>query len=303
MPNQLERYEGCLLALACGDAIGTSVEFLSRGSFSPVTGMVGGGPFSLKPGQWTDDTSMALLLAQSLLEKRGFDAKHQMAQYLSWWRWGYMSSTGDCFDIGTTTSTALARYEDTGEPFSGPTAADTAGNGSIMRLAPIVLYFHPALERVVDYAAQSSRTTHGAEEAIDCCRLLAIALSNALSGLPKDQLMDGAMPFLKTAKVQAIATSTLSDKPAAAIRGSGYAVHSLEASLWCLQTTNSLAEAVLAAANLGDDADTTAAITGQLAGAYYGASAIPADWLAQLYMGKEIRELARRLYQAATAVL
>ena len=111
-----DRFRGCLLGLAVGDAVGTTVEFKPRGSFEPVTGMVGGGPFGLKPGQWTDDTSMALCLAESLIEKRGFDARNQMELYVCWYRQGHLSSTGRCFDIGNATSSALHRFERTGIP-------------------------------------------------------------------------------------------------------------------------------------------------------------------------------------------
>lgn len=113
-PSLLERYRGALLGLACGDAVGTTVEFQPRGSFEPLTDMIGGGPFRLKPGQWTDDTSMALCLAESLLNKNAFDAVDQMGRYLNWWQWGYLSSTGGCFDIGMTVSQALERYQHTG---------------------------------------------------------------------------------------------------------------------------------------------------------------------------------------------
>ncbi|MBV1919738.1 MAG: ADP-ribosylglycohydrolase family protein, partial [Pseudomonadales bacterium] len=105
--NVVARYQGCLLGLAVGDAIGTTVEFMSRGSFPPVTDMVGGGPFDLEAGQWTDDTSMALCLAHSLIHCEGFDASDQMNRYCNWWQYGYMSSTGECFDIGMTVSDAL----------------------------------------------------------------------------------------------------------------------------------------------------------------------------------------------------
>lgn len=108
--NDVERYQGCLLGLACGDAVGTTVEFRSRGSFAPVTGMQGGGPFGLIAGEWTDDTSMALCLAASLIHCKGFDAVDQMNRYCNWRSVGYMSSTGNCFDIGLTVSGALTRY-------------------------------------------------------------------------------------------------------------------------------------------------------------------------------------------------
>src|SRR5574337_1213144 len=139
--DQASRYRGCLLGLAVGDAVGTTLEFKRSGTFEPIDDMVGGGPFRLKPGQWTDDTSMALCLATSLIERRGFDPIDQLERYVRWWREGYLSSTGDCFDIGNTVRQALTRFLQTREPCPGSTDPHTAGNGSIMRLAPVVLYF------------------------------------------------------------------------------------------------------------------------------------------------------------------
>ena len=130
-----DRARGALLGLACGDAVGTTIEFSPRGSFAPVTDMLGDGPFSLRPGQWTDDTSMALCLADSLIACQGFDARDQMNRYLNWWRWGYLSSTGDCFDIGITVRAALARFEATDEPFAGSTDTD-----ALIQLADLALY-------------------------------------------------------------------------------------------------------------------------------------------------------------------
>jgi len=137
----LSRYRGALLGLAAGDALGTTVEFRSPGTFEPLTDIIGGGPFGLEPGQWTDDTSLALCLAESLVEGDGFDPQDQLRRYVRWYRHGYLSSTGECFDIGHTTREALHRFERTGEPFCGPTASHTAGNGSLMRLAPVPLCF------------------------------------------------------------------------------------------------------------------------------------------------------------------
>lgn len=143
-----DRYAGALLGLACGDAIGTTVEFSPRGSFANVTDMTGGGPFGLKAGQWTDDTSMALCLAESLLTKGGFDPADQMNRYLNWWHWGYLSATGACFDIGMTVQDALSRFAASGIAFSGSTDPRSAGNGSLMRLAPVVLFSHPDMAEV-----------------------------------------------------------------------------------------------------------------------------------------------------------
>jgi len=137
--NTAERYRGAMLGLAVGDALGTTLEFSPPGSFTPIDDIIGGGPFRLAPGAWTDDTSMALCLAESLSECGGFDAADQMRRYVRWYREGHMSSTGGCFDIGNTTRAALQRFEDTGDPWCGSKDPRTAGNGSIMRLAPVVL--------------------------------------------------------------------------------------------------------------------------------------------------------------------
>jgi ADP-ribosylglycohydrolase len=299
-PSLKDRYLGSLVGLACGDAVGTAVEFSPRGSFALVRGMTGGGAFGLAAGKWTDDTSMALCLAESLIEKSGFDAQDQMTRYLNWWRLGYLSSTGECFDIGGTTLAALSRFEQSGDPYSGSTSPRAAGNGSIMRLAPVVLYFHPTLERVIRYSAESSRTTHAAPEALDCCRLLACVLVRALKGHHKSDLLDDSLAFLAEASVREIAKGSFTTKDAAFIRGSGYCVESLEAALWCVHNTASFEDAVLAAANLGDDADTTAAVVGQIAGALYGIDGIPAEWKRTLHMGDEIAEMARQIHEAAT---
>ncbi len=293
----IERYQGCLLGLAVGDALGASVEFLSRGSFPPVTDMQGGGAFNLDPGQWTDDTSMALCLAESLIEKKGFDAYDQMVRYLRWYRTGYLSSTGRCFDIGRTTAVALCTFENTREPFSGPTDSHSAGNGSLMRLAPVPMFFFPDRDAAIFHAAESSRTTHGSQECIDACRLFASILFNTFSGMNKERvLLEHDEGIVKVPKISEIARGSYRGKKDKQIQGSGYVVKSLEAALWCFYTTNSFQDAVLKAANLGDDADTTAAICGQVTGAFYGIGSIPTSWRECIAMSQEIETLATSLY-------
>lgn len=290
------RFRGCLLGLACGDAVGATVEFKARGSFQPVTDMVGGGPWALAPGQWTDDTSMALCLAESLIECEGFDPKDQMQRYVRWYRQGHLSSKGYCFDIGTTTQAALSRFEVDGNAWAGSTDARTAGNGSLMRLAPAPMAAWPDCVRAVAWAEASSRTTHAAPAALASCRAFAAILCAALSGRPRAEVISAAaeMSFDHDG-VRAVAQGDWRAKDAGQIRGSGYVVESLEAALWCFAQTDDYAGAVLAAANLGDDADTTAAVVGQVAGAYYGADAIPAAWLEKLALRSEIEEMALRL--------
>ena len=296
--DTLDRFRGCLLGLAVGDAVGTTLEFKPKGSFIPITDMVGGGPFRLKAGQWTDDTSMALCLATSLLESQGFDADDQMQRYCRWHNEGYLSSNGRCFDIGNTVSSALRSYKAHGNPYAGSTETWSAGNGSLMRLAPIPLFYYPDIEQAVAFAAESSRTTHGADECIDACRLYSRLLLTALAGEDKENLLfTDSLSFSGTAKIAGIANGNYRSKNEQDIRGTGYVVDCLEAALWCFWTTDSFSEAILKAANLGDDADTTAAVCGQIAGAYYGSSGIPAAWKEQLAMREMIQELADRLYQ------
>ncbi|MEP0928429.1 ADP-ribosylglycohydrolase family protein [Leptolyngbya sp. SLC-A1] len=293
-----ERFRGCLLGLAIGDAVGTTVEFQRRGSFPPVTDMVGGGPFNLKPGQWTDDTSMALCLATSLVEVGAFDATDQMNRYCDWRDDGYLSSTGDCFDIGNTVNQALSQYKTSGNPFSGSTHARSAGNGCLMRLAPIPMFYFPDRDRAIQFSGESSRTTHGAPECIDASRLFGNVLFRALSGANKTEILLDNLETIPSPAIQSIADGTYQNKRIDEIRGTGYVVNSLEAALWCFWTTENYEQAILAAINLGDDADTTAAICGQVAGAYYGESGIPTSWLKQLAMGDQIAKLADQLHTA-----
>ena len=271
--------------------------------------MVGGGPFHLLPGEWTDDTSMALCLAESLLECQGISAVDQMHRYLRWWRHGHLSSNGRCFDIGRTSNTALAEFERTGNPYSGSTDARAAGNGSLMRVAAVPLYFAASATDAVRYAADSSRTTHGAVEAIDACRLLSALMVCAIRGMSKTELLDphARQIVIRSAldldtlapKIAAIARGSFKIRQPPDIRGSGYVVDTLEAALWAFHRSSSFEEGALMAVNLGDDADTTGAVYGQLAGCYYGVTGIPPRWLDRLAHRELITAFADRLHDAA----
>ena len=302
-----DRFRGCLLGLAAGDALGTTLEFKPPGTFEPIDDMVGGGPFDLQPGQWTDDTSMALCLATSLIERGGFDAMDQMERYVRWVGQGYLSSTGTCFDAGTTTLNALAKFIRYKNPYSGSTDPHTAGNGSLMRLAPVPMYFAGDAAEAIARAADSSRTTHAAHEAVDACRYYAGLLVGALGGVDKDTLLSPAYcpveglwerepPVHEIARVAAGSFKHL-DPPD--IKGTGYVVDALEAALWAFHRSDGFREGALLAVNLGDDADTTGAIYGQIAGAHYGAETIPASWRSKLTMLTEITSLADQLHARA----
>src|SRR5687768_10066245 len=200
--------------------------------------MIGGGVFGLKAGQWTDDTSMALCLAMSLITKGGFDPIDQMNRYWEWYKNGYLSSTGRCFDIRNTVSYALDRYHRTGDPFSGSTSPNMAGNGSLMRLAPIPMFYFPDLEKVVYFAKESSRTTHGALECVEACQLFAEMLFRALSGLRKDEILFHTTAKISSLNIAEIAGGGYRQKSIDQIKGSGYVVKSLEAALWCFYQTD-----------------------------------------------------------------
>ena len=302
MPTERDRFRGCLLGLACGDAVGTTAEFQPRGSFPPVTDMVGGGMFRLQPGQWTDDTSMALCLASSLVETGRFDPRDQMERYWRWYRNGYLSSTGYCFDIGNTTQAALYQFDQTGEPYSGSSNPNSAGNGCIMRLAPAPLFAYPDWRLTVELSGNSSRTTHAAVECIQASQLFGAMLYKALAGQSKDAILfsphaPADFEWTLSPKLEAIAHGTYRDKPEREIRGSGYVVESLEAALWCFLGTDNFQDAILKAVNLGDDTDTTAAVCGQIAGAYFGESGIPESWRQRLVSYDLIAGLADRLWE------
>ena len=295
------RFLACLLGLACGDAVGTTVEFMARGSFPPVTDMVGGGPFGLPPGAWTDDTSIALCLAESLVETGGFEPRDQAERYLRWYKEGHFSSTGHCFDIGSTTRAALQRFGNSGEPFSGSDHPRSAGNGSIMRLAPVPMRYAGDMDAVIRYSGDSSRTTHAAAESVDACKLYGVMIAMALAGEAKEAILFETERYLDldtlSSTIAEIARGGYREKSIDQIEGSGYVVKSLEAALWCFWQTNSYKQAVLEAVNLGQDTDTTAAVVGQVAGAFYGLESIPEDWRTKLVMRAEIESLATGLYQ------
>jgi len=294
----IDRARGALLGLAVGDALGTTIEFQPRDSYPKQTEMTGGGPFSLEPGQWTDDTSMALALADSLIAHPKFDAVDLMDRFVQWSTQGVYSCTGTCFDIGITTQAALARYRRDGNPLAGATAEESAGNGSLMRLSPVALAALHEPDEVRRIAAAQSRTTHGAPQAVEACIWFADLLRRAILGEPKASLL-APSAWDGHAAMRNIAAGTWRGRPRARIRSSGYVIHTLEAALWAVEQTDSFEEAVVLAVNLGDDADTVGAVTGQFAGALYGMSAIPKRWLANIAWRPRILTMADGLLIAS----
>jgi ADP-ribosyl-[dinitrogen reductase] hydrolase len=292
-----DRAIGALLGLAVGDAVGTTLEFKARDTYEPLTDMVGGGPFRLQSGQWTDDTAMALALADSLVSRGELEEQDLLARFSDWWRRGAYSCTGSCFDIGLTTATALRNWEQTKDAQSGSTSPESAGNGSLMRLAPVAVRFWSERDKLRDAAARQSRTTHAAPEAVDACVAYAEILADAIEGRVRSEVLRDRSGY--AGSVETILGGAWRGKPRAKVRASGYVLHSLEAALWAVARTDDYRSAVLLAANLGEDADTTAAVTGQLAGALYGLKGIPGSWVKKVAWADAIQARAVGLLNAA----
>ncbi len=306
-PSRIQRYHGCLLGLATGDALGTTLEFRNPGSFESIDDIVGGGPFSLKPGEWTDDTSMALCLAESLIVRLGFDPLDQCERYVDWMQNGHLSSNGYCFDVGNTVTRALMDFQITRNPYSGPSDKYDAGNGSIMRLAPIPMRYADEPGQAVYFSGESSRTTHQAVTCIDACRYLGGILAALLNGQSKEAVLSPLFHPTNTAwdenelcsEIAQVASGSFKRKQPPSICGSGYVVQSLEAALWAFHHSTAFRDGALLAVNLGNDADTTGAIYGQLAGACYGIEGIPADWRSKISHFDLIVDFATQLHNQA----
>jgi ADP-ribosyl-[dinitrogen reductase] hydrolase len=298
VPDVRSRARGALLGLAVGDAVGTTLEFTKRDSTAPLTDMIGGGPFNLPVGFWTDDTSMALALADSLIAHDGLNPNDLMQRFCAWWRDGEYSPTGNCFDIGNATSSALASFERTGDPIAGSTHHQSAGNGSLMRLSPIAIRGarrDPQAMRVE--ARLQSSTTHAAAACLDACEAWAIILRAVILGADIEEAIERVTSLKYPSPIGPIIAGSWQEKSRSEISSSGYVVHSLEAALWCNSRGANFREIVLLAANLGDDADTVAAIAGQLAGARFGVDGIPDEWLKKIAWGERLIDTADRLLE------
>ncbi len=278
-----ERFLGALLGLATGDAVAAATQFRRPGRFSPVGDMLGGGPFDLPRGAWSDDTAMALCLADSLLETGGFDAPDQMARYRRWQQQGYLSATDQCVGITAGTARALAKAQWRRQAFSGSHDPEALDPETLSRVAPTVMYYFADAAAATERSAEAARTTCQSAAVLGACRALACALHAALSGGSRSAVVAAA---------EALVGKT--SRPAA-LGQEGSAPAALATALDVFARTHNFRDAVLTAANLGGTSDVVTAAAGALAGAHYGASAIPTLWRNSLMKLQLLESFADRL--------
>lgn len=295
-----DRALGALVGLAIGDALGAPVEFCRRDTFEPVTDMRAGGYFKLPVGAWTDDTAMALCLAESLLEHPQLDLKDLLDRFCLWASKGANTSTGVCVGIGQNTLRVLGNYHRKGELFAPETRQKSDGNGAIMRLAPVAVRHWRTPIEAIQTAAQQSRATHYSELSAVACEALASALCSLISGDPWEQASKPEPADHWPESIKAIALEIWDERDRDNIHSTGFVVHTLEAAMWAVDTTSSFAAALLKAVNLGDDADSVGAVAGQLAGARYGLTGIPRNWLDVLIHRERIEAIGHQMFDAST---
>ncbi len=288
---------GALVGLAVGDAVGTTLEFKARDSEN-VSDMQGSGPFMLNAGEWTDDTSMALCVAETYLAENRMNTDTLRKFLLRWYQTGENSSNGRCFDIGNTTRFALEQYLHVGPSWYGNTEKHTAGNAGLVRQAPVSIFRRKSLRAIYFESQAQSRATHGAVESIDACQFLGLILHHLINGHQKEEAFSPHV-FPLCARVMIINAGEYKHKARHQIRSSGYVIDTLEAAMWAVWNTDNFRDAILLAANLADDADSVAATAGQLAGALYGYSEIPQDWKDKLVQHERIAALASDLFDRA----
>lgn len=298
-PEVLDRAVGALVGLAIGDALGAPVEFSRRDTFEPVTGMRPGGYFQLPAGAWTDDTAMALCLAQSLIEHPQLNLKDLLDRFCMWAGEGTNTSTGVCVGIGQNTLRVLGNYHRTGTLLAPETRQKSDGNGAIMRLAPVAVRHWHRPEEAQRIAELQSRATHYSALSASACEALALMLCALIRGADWACASRPSAPDHWPDEIRAISEENWQARSRDSISATGYVVHTLEAALWAVDNTDSFEAALLGAVNLGDDADSVGAVTGQLAGARYGMSAIPDRWLEVLVKADDIADVGRRLFSAS----
>lgn len=303
MTTLQSRYTGVLLGLAAGDALGGAVEFsprsaLARSFPNGVREITGGGPHGLRKGEVTDDTAMALAIARACTPE-GIDLDGVAANFVEWYR-------SDPKDIGITTSRALAKldagvpWREVGERLTDETPGKLAGNGAVMRCAPIALRFRHDRDGLRRVSIDVARMTHPDPKATWGSVALNQAIAHLLDGGSLDGVVDAAIAGVEDGDVVATIRDA-AGREYDEVRSGGFVLETLGAAFWAIAHRDAVERAIVTAVSMGDDTDTTGAVTGALVGAHYGAEAIPERWLAVLEPREELTELAERLLEWSEA--
>ena len=272
--NIIEKYKGMFYGLIVGDALGTTIEFSDMYDHPYIDDIVGGGPFNLDVGDYTDDTALALCTAQSLIEKKCFDHFDMMEKYLNWYKHGYMSSNGKCFDIGGATENALINFEEKKSIVNGRFAR---GNGVIMKLAPLFIYCNETDDfgKIIDF----NNLTHASDECLNITQQMSVILICAINN----------SIHLKEKMISAF------DSIDYEVDNSGLAKSTYMTALYAFANSSDFESGMINAVNYGGDSDTIGAVYGQIAGAYYGYDSIPQKWIDKLKNRKLINEVFNNL--------
>lgn len=306
------RVKAGIMGVCIGDALGVPVEFKKREDLkrSPVTKMLEYMSWNQPKGTWSDDSSLTLCLAEEIT--KGYDLEKIGQSFVKWNKYGHWTAHGRLFDIGGTTRHALARLiKGESAKFSGNIFEEDNGNGSLMRILPIAFYLENEndVQKLYLTVKEVSAITHGHFRSVFACFIYVIFAIQLLKGKSKREAYAYTQKIaLDYAEKQGfnpieielfgrILKNDISQYPEDEIKSGGYVLHSLEASLWCFLNSESYSEAVLKAVNLGEDTDTTGAITGGIAGIYYGYENIPQEWVAELVRKDDIEALCEKLHQ------
>ena len=309
-----DRVLGGLWGAVIGDALGVPVEFKEREHLRshPVKEITGYGTYNQPPGTWSDDTSLMVCTVESLLD--GLDLTHLGSLFVRWLHEAYWTPWGEVFDIGNTTHVALRNLARGIEPEeAGPRDPNSNGNGSLMRILPVAIrYAGSGTDQLLDTAHRVSKLTHGHPRSQIACGIYCLLASLILQGFELErayrQTVEEAKAYYHQSPLSGelthyvrILSGDVFKLPESEILSSGYVVHTLEASIWCLLTTTGYDEAVLKAVNLGGDTDTTGIVTGGLAGLYYGVGSIPEGWRSKMARREDLQTLFDRFEDQLTA--
>jgi ADP-ribosyl-[dinitrogen reductase] hydrolase len=301
-----DRYRGLVLGLVLGDALAAPAQHQRPGRFTPLADLLGGGPHELPRGAWSDDAALALLLAESLIERAGFDARDFLARLVRWQREGYRSATGQCVGISAATARAIAQAQWSGKPFAGSHDPAKVDKEPLPRAAIAAAFALSDPTAAIALAAEVARPTHQAPLVLDACRYVAALAVGALQGVAREQLLaphfapvPGFWQRQPLRREVAEVAGGSWRRPGFVPVADGSAVDALALALWALARGTQYRDTVLAAVNLGLDADVNGALVGALAGALYGAAALPPHWTASLAHGRQLSGGADDLLAAA----